>query len=465
MSSVAVDVVTGALTEVHDRFAALDDGSVADYIPPLAHADRSCFGLALVSMDGHRYQAGDASVPFTIQSVSKPFVYALVLSELGLDEVTRWVGAEPSGEAFNAISLEPGTGRPANPMVNAGAIVTTGLVPSSRRTGRFDRILACLGAFAGRDLDVDETVFAAEVATGDRNRALAYLMRGAGSLPGDLSDVVETYFRQCAVRVTAADLAAMAATLANGGTNPMTGAAVVSEPVAVSVLAVMATCGMYEGAGDWLLRVGLMAKSGVSGGLIAASPARFGLAAYSPPLDSVGNSVRGVAALRELSRRFGLHLMHSPARVAATVTASGTVREYGSRRRRSAAERAALERHADRIVIVAAQGGLDFTAAERLLYALGHDVGPQAGWVVVDLAGVTDVEAVARAMMGAALAGLAGAGHRVALVIPPDMDMDLGATAADPVRRFPSRVAAVAWCEDELLAELATGPTRRAYGS
>lgn len=212
----AADAVTDALRELHTRFGGLSDGRLADYIPQLALADPDAFGLALISMDGHRYSTGDVEVPFTAQSVSKPFVYALALSALGLDEVGRWVGAEPSGEAFNAISLEPGTGRPANAMVNAGAIVTTALVPDTREAPRFDRILDFLSRFAGRRLDVDEQVYASEALTGDRNRALAYLIRSAGPLPVDPVAAVETYFRQCAVRVTALDLAAMAATLANG---------------------------------------------------------------------------------------------------------------------------------------------------------------------------------------------------------------------------------------------------------
>ncbi|MGW6513531.1 glutaminase A, partial [Streptomyces niveus] len=344
----ATDVVTDALVELQRRLATLDEGEVASYIPQLATADPATFGIALTSMGGNHYWSGGVDMPFTLQSVSKPFVYALVLAELGLDEVTRWVGAEPSGEAYNAISLEPGTGRPANAMINAGAIVTTALVPGADEEERFERILDCLGRFAGRRLDVDERVHASESETGDRNRALSYLMRGAGSLPGDPRGV-ETYFRQCSVRVTTADLSLMAATLANGGVNPSTGETVVPEPVAVQVLAVMASCGMYNASGDWLLRVGLPAKSGVSGGLIAASPARFGMAVHSPPLDALGNPVRGVAVLRELSARFGLHLMRRSARTAPTVMLAETARTAPSDRPRSEAEREIIERAGDNV--------------------------------------------------------------------------------------------------------------------
>ncbi|MFG2594759.1 glutaminase A [Streptomyces sp. NPDC048462] len=435
----AADAVTDALRELHTRFAGLRDGRLADYIPQLALAEPDAFGLALISMDGHRYSTGDVEVPFTAQSVSKPFVYALSLSEAGLDEVGRWVGAEPSGEAFNAISLEPGTGRPANAMVNAGAIVTTALVPDTRDAPRFDRILDFLSRFAGRPLDVDEQVYASEALTGDRNRALAYLIRSAGPLPVDPVAAVETYFRQCAVRVTALDLAAMAATLANGGVNPITGDAVVPEPVAAHVLAVMATCGMYDASGDWLLRVGLPAKSGVSGGLIAAGPARFGLAAYSPLLDAAGTSVRGRLALAALSERFGLHLMHNPALAGSTVTLVTTADDLPSA---PSQERERARR--ERVAVVAAQGALDFTAAERVLYALDES-GPQdTAAVVLDLRRVTDIDTAARAMLNGGLARLTAGGRRTAVADPAGRLAGQGAAGAP--RYFVSREDAVDWC-------------------
>ncbi|MFD7721089.1 glutaminase A [Streptomyces sp. NPDC059814] len=436
----AADAVTDALRELHTRFAGRRDGRLADYIPQLALADPDAFGLALVSMDGHRYSTGDAEVPFTVQSVSKPFVYALSLSVLGLDEVGRWVGAEPSGEAFNAISLEPGTGRPANAMVNAGAIVTTALVPDTRDAPRFDRILDFLSRFAGRRLDVDEQVYASEAVTGDRNRALAYLIRSAGPLPVDPVAAVETYFRQCSVRVTALDLAAMAATLANGGVNPVTGDAVVPEPVAAHVLAVMATCGMYDASGDWLLRVGLPAKSGVSGGLIAAGPARFGLATYSPLLDPAGSSVRGHLALGALSERFGLHLMHNPALAGSTVTLVTTADDLPSA---PTGERERARR--ERVAVVAAQGALDFTAAERVLYALDEAGVRETVAVVLDLDRVTDIDRAARAMLNRGLARLTSGGRRAAVADPAGRLAERDAAAGAP-RNFASRDDAVDWC-------------------
>ncbi|MEU1349017.1 glutaminase A [Streptomyces sp. NPDC005795] len=436
--SAATGAVTDALRELHTSYAGADGGELAGYIPQLALADPGAFGLALISMDGHRYSAGDADVPFTVQSVSKPFVYALALSLLGLDEVSRWVNAEPSGEAFNAISLEHGTGRPSNAMVNAGAIVATALIPDTPVAPRFGRILDCLSRFAGRALDVDEEVYASEAATGDRNRALAYLIRSTGPLPVDPVAAVETYFRQCAVRVTVLDLAAMAATLAHGGVNPLNGERVVSEPVAAQVLTVMATCGMYDASGDWLLRVGLPAKSGVSGGVIAAGPARFGLAAYSPPLDRTGTSVRGRLAIGTLSDRLGLHLMRNPALPGSTVTLVTTADDLPAV---PAGERARRQR----VAVAAAQGALDFTAAERVLYALDEAGAGRTGAVVLDLVRVTDIDTVARAMLRGGLARLAADGRRTA-VADPDGRLREPGDDTGAARSFASREEAVAWC-------------------
>jgi glutaminase len=336
-------------------------------------------------------------------------------------------------------------------MVNAGAIVTTSLVVAPDAAARFKRILGCLSAFAGRDLDVDEQVHASEVATGDRNRALAYLMRGAGSLVGDVHEIVETYFRQCSVRVTAADLAVMAATLANGGVNPLTGATVVEEPVAVQVLALRATCGLYDEAGAWLLRVGLPAKSGVSGGLIAASPARFGIAVYSPPLDHAGNSVRGVLALTEASERLALHIMHRPLRQTLTVTDRSTAREHPSNRTRDAAATALLHREGHRIAIVSAQGTLEFTEAERVLHEVRAALPPAPGWLVLDLERVTHIATGAAMMLGTTLGDPARSGYEVSVTAQESMAEEAHRDG-DRWTDFANRDQAVAWCEDRLPA-------------
>jgi len=419
------DPVSAGLQRVLDEVAPRTEGALATYIPQLAGADPDRFGIALVSMDGHVYRAGDGDAAFTIQSVSKPFVYALALADVGADELLARVGAEPSGEAFNAISLEPDSGRPANPMVNAGALLTTSLVRAGDPAERFELILACLSAFAGRALTVDEEVFRSELQTASRNRALAYLMASAGSLTGDVEATVETYCRQCAVSVTAGDLAIMAATLASGGVNPVSGERVLEESAAVRTLSVMATCGMYDYSGEWLLRVGLPAKSGVAGGLIAASPAEFGIGVFSPRLDERGNTVRGVAVAQEMAARFDLHLMHHPGPTAPVVYDTIGV-EAGEGRR---------------IAVIAAQGDVEFAAAERIIDATLAEVAGGATAVLLDLHRVTRVHHIAERMLDVLLSGLIEDGVAVALVQQGEVAADVAAGA-----KLGTREQALAWC-------------------
>ncbi|WOQ70841.1 glutaminase A [Microbacterium limosum] len=303
-----MDPIRSMLESVLAEVRPDDDGAVADYIPALAAAEPDRLAFAVVGPRGRVTAVGDSEHLFTIQSVSKPFVLAVALERLGRDEVLRHVGVEPSGEPFNAISLERGTGRPANPMVNAGAIATSSLVAEGDAAARSAQVLEVLSRFAGRPLDIDEEVYRGESNTGHRNRALAHLLRSHNVIDGDVDTVVEAYFRQCSVRVTVHDLAVMAGTLAFGGVNPVTGERVVREAVARDVVSVMASCGMYDFSGEWLLRVGMPAKSGVSGDLLAVAPSQFGVASFSPRLDPHGNSVRGIRILERLSHEFGMHV-------------------------------------------------------------------------------------------------------------------------------------------------------------
>ncbi|WP_447644242.1 glutaminase A [Nocardioides zeae] len=274
------------LTEVLEVCGTDSSGELAAYIPELAAADPDRLALALCTVDGTGYAVGDDGVRFSIQSISKPFVYALALADLGLDAVLEKVGVEPSGEAFNEMSLEEDSGRPLNPMINAGAITVHALVG-------MDRVRRGFAAFAGRELEVDEAVSSSELATADRNRAIAYMLRNHGIVEDDPQEVVAGYTEQCSLLVDVTDLAAMAATLANNGVQPVTGEEVVPRWVARQVLSVMATCGMYDAAGDWFTTVGIPAKSGVSGGLIGALPGRAGLAVLSPA--STGTATRCAA--------------------------------------------------------------------------------------------------------------------------------------------------------------------------
>jgi glutaminase len=241
-----------------DDFRGLDEGEVATYIPELGRADPSWFGIAVVTADGHRYAVGDTDLEFTIQSISKPFVFGMALEDRGRDPVLERVGVEPSGNPFNAIVVDD-QNRPFNPMVNAGAIVATGLIGDGDGTTRMDRILETFGRYAGRSLSLDRDVYESESATGDRNRSIAWLMRSFGAIDGDVDGVIDDYFKQCSLLVNCTDLATMAATLANRGVNPVTGEQALDARFVENVLSVMSTCGMYDYAGEWVYTVGLPA--------------------------------------------------------------------------------------------------------------------------------------------------------------------------------------------------------------
>lgn len=279
------------------------------YSPDDAGAERDRFAISLAATDGERYNAGDSGFRFPLQSISKVFSYAVALEDHGRDRVLARVGVEPSGDAFNSISFDERNNRPHNPMVNAGAIATTELLRGADSEERFARVLAVVRRYAGNDdLDVDEQIFERELATADRNRATAYLMRSQGMLTDDVETTLALYLRQCSVMVTSTDLAVIAATLANGSVNPVTGEQVLSRRGVRDVLSVMYTCGMYDFAGEWAYQIGVPAKSGVSGGILAVIPGKMGIGVFSPGLDAFGNSVRGVRVCHEVSDRLGLHV-------------------------------------------------------------------------------------------------------------------------------------------------------------
>lgn len=295
------------LREMHARLSASDAGRVADYIPELAKADPRWFGIAVATADGQVFEAGDSRQLFTLQSISKPFMYGLALEDHGLEHVLARVGVEPTGEAFNSIVLDEASNRPFNPMVNAGAIVTADLIRGKDFPERVSRMLAMFGNYLGRDVYVDNSVFMSERHTGHRNRAIGHLMLNFNMVGEQISDSLELYFQQCSVLASARDLALMGATLAGGGIQPQTGQRAISQQHVKYLLGIMLSCGMYDFAGEWAFRVGIPAKSGVSGGIVGVVPGRFGIGIYSPPLDAKGNSVRGLAVCQELSDRFGLH--------------------------------------------------------------------------------------------------------------------------------------------------------------
>ena len=455
---VAAHPLGRRLDELRQRLLEVEDGEVATYIPALADADPAAFGLSMVTVEGRRYSAGDAAAPFTIQSVSKPFVYALALADAGLSTVLARVGTEPTGDAFNAVTLESGSGRPMNPMVNAGAIEVACLVAGDSVEQKRDRVVAGLSAFAGRDLHVDEAVLASEAETGDRNRALAYLMRGAGSLTLPVQQALDIYFLQCSVLVTADDLAVMAATLAAGGVNPVTGRRAVPPEVVGPVLSVMSTCGMYDASGTWLVRVGLPAKSGVSGGVLAVLPGQFGLGTWSPPLDRQGNSVRGVRACEQLSADLGLHLFTPTGPAASPIRRWTTGLVTRSVAPRSPDDRALLDEHGRRIQVIELQGPLHDLAAEtvghRLLEALVTDGAPP-WFVVLDVRHLGAVHPQARNVLEDALATLAAGGSFVTVVDPrpSGRGTELIGSKLDQVGHVRDRDDALAAFEAALLDE------------
>lgn len=298
------------LNDLYETYKPLTDGAVADYIPELALANPNGFGICVVTADGQVFEVGDCDQLFTIQSISKAFVYGLALEDNGREYVNSKVSVEPTGEAFNAIVLDEKTNRPYNPMVNAGAIATADLIKGKGGTERLKRLLDMFRRYTGREHDINVPVFLSEKATGHRNRAIAYLMLNFGMISERIEETLDLYFQQCSILVNAHDLAMMAATLANGGVNPITGERAIDEHYVQDVISVMLTCGMYDYSGEWAYRVGIPAKSGVGGGITAVVPGKLGIGTFSPPLDAKGNSTRGIKVCEDLARDFGLHLFN-----------------------------------------------------------------------------------------------------------------------------------------------------------
>ena len=297
------------LDRLHKKYGECNEGNVATYIPELGKANPDHFGVAVVGVDGDVYEAGETSAEFTIQSISKAFVFGLAVETHGRDAVLKRVGVEPSGDAFNSLELRSSR-KPFNPMINAGAITDTGMITGASVKERMNKILRLLSDAAGRELRVDEGVYRSEKETGHRNRAIGHLLKNVDLIDGEVDEVLDLYFQQCSVLLNARDLATMGATLANLGTNPVTGKEVLSFDSVRDVLSVMFTCGMYDFAGEWAFRVGIPAKSGVGGGILAVINRQLGIGTYSPRLDSMGNSVRGIRLCTDLADEMGLHVFN-----------------------------------------------------------------------------------------------------------------------------------------------------------
>jgi len=303
MSPAAIE---SALDAAYAQFKDLKEGANADYIPALAKVDPNIFGIALVTADGRVYTKGDVSSEVSIQSISKVFTMAKVIEEQGPDAIAKNMGVDATGQVFNSINaVEQYKGAEMNAMVNPGAITATSMVSGNSRAEIWNKILGYYSDFAARQLGVNQEVFKSESETNQRNQAIAMLMYAYGHIKSDPLRATDIYTEQCSVSVNAKDLATMAATLANGGTNPLTGKSVLQAKYVPNVLAVMATAGLYDDSGKWLYLTGLPGKSGVGGGIIAVSPGQFGIAVISPPLDAAGNSVKAQKAIESISNALG----------------------------------------------------------------------------------------------------------------------------------------------------------------
>jgi glutaminase len=310
----AAERVQSLLDDCHERFRGVERGALSPVYPVLSAADASAFGLTIVGVDGQAFGSGDTRTEFTLMSCAKPFVFALACQTYGVDRVCERVGVNATGLPFNSIAaVERDAHGRTNPMVNAGALATTGMLVRDDDAHDWARLLEGLSRFAGRELTLDHEVYESAASSNQRNQAISLVLATSGGLVASPSRVTELYTRQSCIRVTTQDLATMGATLADGGVNPVTGEQVVDPDAARATLAVMTVAGLYETSGDWLLRVGLPAKSGISGALVTVSPGKGGLATYSALLDETGNSVRGQLAAADLARRLGLDILASAA--------------------------------------------------------------------------------------------------------------------------------------------------------
>ena len=306
------EMVKALVCEAHERFKSSSEGRNSDIYPALAKASGDLFGVCVIGTNGDVHAVGDADHAFSIMSISKPFVFALVCQSIGPEQARERLGVNSTGLPFNSLSaIERGVDGRTNPMVNAGAIATTSLAAGATVEAKWRFIHEGLSRFAGRELALNEEVYACASQTNFRNRSIACLLQSFDRIYFDPAEATDLYTRQCCLNVSARDLAAMGATLADGGVNPLTRERVVDAMVCHYTLAVMTTAGLYETSGDWLYDIGLPGKSGISGGMVTVSPGKGGLGTFAPPLDGAGNSVKGQLVARFLSQRLGMDLFVS----------------------------------------------------------------------------------------------------------------------------------------------------------
>ena len=449
------------LDALRAKYADDREGEVATSIPELAKADPELFGICIATTDGYLYEAGDSRHNFTIQSISKPFVYGLALDDRGADLILAKVGVEPSGDAFNAISLHKVTGCPLNPMINAGAIATTGQIVADSPDERIGRILEMFARYSGRPMRIDQDVYESENRTGHRNRAIGHLLRNFDVLVDDPTATVDAYFRQCAISVTCADLALLGATLANLGVNPVTGVRAIQEQHVENVLSVMASCGMYDFSGGWIYNVGMPAKSGVAGGVLAVLPGQLGIGVYSPRLDAQGNSARAIKVCEELSKAWELHQFNPPYCAQTSRRLAYTAAQRSSSRTRHHSHRACLRDHGQRIHVVEMQSNLAFSTTEPIVRDVLDRVGRPLA-VILDFHHVSAINGVAVRMLVDLAESLARRGalvfftqtHRLGIVREQTAAYLTDRGEVESLFRYLSTDGALEHCEDVLLDEL-----------
>lgn len=449
---MAESLITDLLVQLHRELVENRSGTQLQGVPSLDGIDEDAFGICLAMADGTVHEVGDTDVEFCIQSISKAFTYGLALSDHGKERVDATIDMEPSGEAFNEISLHPVTGRPRNPMINAGAIASASLVAGDSPEEQSRRIHELYETYAGTRLTVNEGVFADELREGNRNRAISYMLQENHKLRTEAVSAVEVYLRQCAVNVTCRDLAMMGATLANNGVNPVTGTRAIDTSLAERVLSVMSTCGMYDAAGEWVAEVGMAAKSGVGGGILAVLPGQLAIAVFSPRLDEHGNSVRGVAACRRLSKDLELHALHVTRGARSAIRTTYDLLEAPSVLQRPEADRRVLEEHGHRARIYELQGDLLFAGAESVVRRMCQD-GRDLDLLAIDVRSIDDIADISALLLVQVRAMLRGWGCEPVLIDYEDRTLpEPPQAAADtPVRVFHSRAAAVDWMEETLI--------------
>ena len=447
------------LENLHSKYTHLQTGDVASYIPELATANPDWFGICIATTDGQVYEVGDTRQPFTIQSISKPLVYGLALEDRGREAVLKAIGVEPTGDAFNSISLAPETGCPLNPMINAGAIAATSLVAGHSSRDKLERILSVISLYAGRQLTIDQVVYESEKTTGHRNRAIGHMLRNFAILTEDPESALDTYFQQCSMRVDCRDLSVIAASLANGGVNPVTGERAVRPELVENILSVMATCGMYNYAGEWVYRVGMPAKSGVAGGILAVLPGQLGIGVFSPPLDAQGNSVRGVKVCEELSNDLNLHFLHPPRSSVSVVCSRYSLATIRSKRRRMTREGQLLDIQGHSVKVYELQGDLRFSAVEVIVREI-IKASETLMVAIIDLKRVMHIDSAASRTLVKLVRTLAAHGKQLLFTHVQNhprfrrfLEESMSFNDEAKVITFPELDPALEWCEARLIVK------------